>query len=200
MKKLITVLLTAMLFIANSAYAENDFNDYFDAYMKKQYEKELILIKPQALSGDHIAQNKLGIAYENGRAVTQDYTEALKWYKLAAEQGDADAQHNIGNMYRKVYGVKQDYSEAARWYKLAAEQGHAIAQYDLSFLYLFGQGVERDLIKAHMWYNLSANAIPTNIIGVKFIRNALADQMTQQQIEEAQKLARECLARKYKGC
>jgi uncharacterized protein len=29
--------------------------------------------------------------YGNGKGVTQDYQEALKWYRLAADQGDAVA-------------------------------------------------------------------------------------------------------------
>ena len=43
----------------------------------------------------------LGFMYDNGRGVTQDYAEALKWYRLAAELGLADAQTWLGLMYAK---------------------------------------------------------------------------------------------------
>ena len=50
---------------------------------------------------------------------------------------------------------------------------------------------------AHMWYNLAAAQGNKN--AVKY-RDLVAHKMTQQQIAEAQKLARECLASKYKNC
>ena len=45
------------------------------------------------------AQYNLGVMYDNGEGVPQDYKEAVKWYRLAAEQGNANAQTNLGNMY-----------------------------------------------------------------------------------------------------
>ena len=37
----------------------------------------------------------------NKKGVTQDYEEALKWYKQAAGQENTDAQYNLGVMYEK---------------------------------------------------------------------------------------------------
>jgi TPR repeat protein len=54
--------------------------------------------------------------------VTQDYGEALKWYRLAAQQGDWSAQSNLGSMYSKGQGVIQDYTRADMWYSLAASR------------------------------------------------------------------------------
>ena len=39
--------------------------------------------------GDAGAQFNLGILYEHGPCVTQDFQEAAKWYRMAAEQGHA---------------------------------------------------------------------------------------------------------------
>jgi len=36
--------------------------------------------------GDALAQNNLGVMYENGQGVPQDYKEAVKWYTKAAEE------------------------------------------------------------------------------------------------------------------
>ncbi|MDG1372525.1 MAG: SEL1-like repeat protein [Paracoccaceae bacterium] len=33
------------------------------------------------------AQHNLGYSYDVGQGVPQDYSEAVKWYRLAAEQG-----------------------------------------------------------------------------------------------------------------
>ena len=42
------------------------------------------------------AQYILGMMYDNGQGVRQDYAEAVKWYRKAAEQGYAQAQYNLG--------------------------------------------------------------------------------------------------------
>jgi TPR repeat protein len=44
-------------------------------------------IRRRAEQGDAGAQYNLGYLYANGLGVTQDHTEAVKWYRLAAEQG-----------------------------------------------------------------------------------------------------------------
>ena len=193
MKKLITVLITAMLLIASSAYAEGTLADADKAYWAGNYAQAIKLFKPLALKGDANAEFWLGIMYENGQGVKKDYVEAVKWYKLAAAQGYTQAQYNLG----KIYDVTQDYVEAAKWYRLVAEQGDKVAQSCLGYMYDYGHGVVQDYVKAHMWYNLAEAQGYKSVLGN---RDIVAKQMTQQQIAEAQKLARECLARKYKGC
>ena len=62
-----------------------------------------------------------------GQGVSQDYTEAVKWYRKAAEQGVAKAQYNLGAMYFDGQGVPQDYIQAHKWLNLSASrlQGEA---------------------------------------------------------------------------
>ena len=52
--------------------------------------------------------------YFEGRGVSKDYTEALRWFRLAAKQGLAQAQYNLGHMYFEGQGVSKDYTEAIR--------------------------------------------------------------------------------------
>ena len=64
-------------------------------------------------------------------------------------------------------------------------------------MYEYGEGVIQDNAYAHMWSNIAAsNGDET----AKTNRDMIAEQMTPAQIEEAQKLARECVAKEYKGC
>ena len=121
----------------------------------------------------------------------------LEWYTLSAEQGNVKAQFNLGIMYDKGQGVLQDYKEAVKWYTLSAEQGHAKAQYNLGHMYDNGEGILQDFVKAHMWANISASNGNKN--GAE-LRDMVADDMTPSQIEKAQDLARECVAKNYKGC
>ena len=76
-----------------------------------------------AEQGDASAQFNLGVMYGNGRGVTQDYAEAVRWYRLAAEQGNAVAQGNLGVMYGLGEGVAQDYARAHMWANIASANG-----------------------------------------------------------------------------
>ena len=83
-----------------------------------------------------------------------------------------------------------------RLYRLAAEQGHANAMQNLGTMYSTGEGVPQGYVRAHMWANLAAAAGADAANN----RDITARKMTPQQIAEARKLARECLASNYKNC
>ncbi len=121
----------------------------------------------------------------------------MKWYTLAAEQGLAISQLNLGLIHANGEGVLQDYQTAVKWYILAAKQGFADAQYTLGFMYKDGKGVPRDDVSAHMWSNIAASQ--GNEDAAK-TRDTLAKEMTSAEISTAQELARECVAKEYKGC
>jgi TPR repeat protein len=84
-----------------------------------------------------------------------------------------------------------------KWYRLAAEQGFANAQSNLGLMYAYGQGVIQDNVYAHMWWNIAASSGHKSAVEN---RDIVAKQMTPARIEDAQKLPRECVRKKYKGC
>jgi TPR repeat protein len=63
--------------------------------------------------------------YNRGQGVPQDYSEAVKWYRLAAEQGSANAQYVLGIMYANGRGVPQNDVQAHMWFNLAASRAPA---------------------------------------------------------------------------
>lgn len=138
-------------------------------------------------------------SFEDGVAAHKrgDYGAALKFFKAVAEQGDATAQYNLGLMYSDGQGVPQDYAEAMRWYKLAAQQGDSTAQHNLGVMYAKGQGVLQDYARSYLWFNLAATKGDSDSVKN---RDISAKNMTPQEIAEAQKMARECLASNYKKC
>ena len=95
--------------------------------------------------------------YERGLGVSQDYAEALRWYRKAADQGDADAEYNLGTMYRLGTGVSQDYVEAVKWYRMASNQDNANGQYGLGYMYYNGEGVQQDFALAARLYSQAAD-------------------------------------------
>merc|ERR1712185_215740 len=83
--------------------------------------KMVHMLEEAADQGYAQAQYILGIMHSNGHGVAQDYSAAMKWYRMAADQENAQAQYNLGNMYSNGQGVAQDYSAAMKWYRMAAD-------------------------------------------------------------------------------
>ena len=83
----------------------------------------MALYRQAAVLGDRVAQNNLGVIYEEGHGTTQNYEEATNWYRKAAEQGDAVAQSNLALMYLYGRGVAQNFIFAHMWTSLATSGG-----------------------------------------------------------------------------
>jgi hypothetical protein len=85
-----------------------------------------------AEQGDVVAQFNLGLMYEHGQGVPQDYVQAVAWYRKAADQGNAEAQNNLGLMYYNGRGVPRDDVAAHRWLNLAASRASVSATRNLA--------------------------------------------------------------------
>ena len=70
----------------------------------------------------------------------------------------------------------------------AAESGKAEALYDLGLLYSIGHGVEQNNVEAHKWFNLAAMR---GMLSAQIDRAEVADAMSNGEISEAQRKARE---------
>jgi TPR repeat protein len=90
------------------------------AHQRGDYATELRLLRPLAEQGNAEAQTALGLMYDAGHGVPQDYIEAVKWYRCAANQGFTDAQDSLARMYFNGWGVPKDYVQAHMWANLAA--------------------------------------------------------------------------------
>ena len=152
--------------------------------------------RPLAEQGDAVAQNNLGVMYSKGEGVTQDYAEAVKWFRKAAKQGYSGAQLNIGYMYDQGQGVTQDYQTAISWYCKAVKQGDdgdTDAMHNLGVMYGNGVGVIQDYVQAHKWFNLAAARSKPGEDRDKRVkkRDLAASMITPADISQAQRLARE---------
>jgi hypothetical protein len=202
MKKLITMLLPIILLISFSAFATSTQVDGDNAYRSGNYAKAFEIYKELALKGNAEAQLNLGVMYgvQGVQGVVQDDAEAVKWYSLAAAQGLAGAQHNLGLMYEQGRGVAQDDAEAVKWYSLAAAQGLVDSQLNLGNLY----SNLNNYVQAYMWLTLVADrdlkGVQAKVMMATSNINALSKVMSKEEIAKAKKLARQCQARKFKGC
>ena len=68
---------------------------------------EVQVYRHAADQGDAVAQSNLGMLYEKGEGVRQDYAEAVKWYRLAAEKGSVSALYNLGMLHAYGKGIRQ---------------------------------------------------------------------------------------------
>ena len=114
--------------------------------------------KDSAEAGDPMSQFYLGVLYEKGNGVEQEYSQALFWYIKAAGQGIARAHYNIGHMFFNGRGVSQDYKEAERQFKVAAESGYAPAEYNLAYILEKGLTGEKKPTEAFTWYLKAAKS------------------------------------------
>ncbi len=110
----------------------------------------------KAEQGDGEAQYQLARAYQHGRGVLRDLTEAVRWYQQAATNGHVLAQAELGLCYRRGQGVDYDAAESVRWLRKAAEQGDAEAQAYLGLALLEGRGVPGSFDEAEQWFRKSA--------------------------------------------
>ncbi|MBE0581799.1 peptidoglycan-binding protein [Devosia sp.] len=113
-------------------------------------------LRQAAANGDARAQFEIGAIYTEGRAITQDYVEAAKWYERAAAQGFVPAQYRIGNLYEAGQGVDKDFEVAKLWYQRGAEAGNRMAMHNLAALYAGGQLGEQQFESAAEWFAQAA--------------------------------------------
>ncbi len=65
----------------------------------------------------------LGISYQNGFGVKQDYQKAKELYGKACDGGSMGACFNLGVSYNNGQGVRQDYQKAKGLFKKACDGG-----------------------------------------------------------------------------
>lgn len=186
-------LVTILVVLAGAPAIAQDFNKGISAFQSGDYKTALKNWLPLAEKDDAEAQRNIGIMFQRGLGAPQSDVEAAHWYRRAAENGHARAQQNLGVMYENGTGVLQDYSEAVKWYRKSAEQGNVNAKINLGVLYEQGvPGLPRDVMQSHMWYNL---ATAQGHADAAQLREDVASSMTSEQVAEAQRKAKEWLAK-----
>ena len=150
--------------VPNGVYVEIDAdNTVSDMYLNDEEEPQAeamsdevqIYLKMAELGLDE-GQYNLGVCYETGDGVAQDFKKAVYWYKKAADQGYAKAQLNLGICIYNGYGTDADPVEAAKLFLLAANQGNMYAQFNMGVACYNGDGVPQDIIRAVDWFQKAA--------------------------------------------
>jgi len=131
------------------------------------YSQALELHRKAAQEGrDSHAQFLWGRRLEQGWGITQNLTEAAKWYELAAKQGSASALCSLGLLHENhkelFHHARQEDAnrEAAALYLRSAEAGNPFAMNNLANCYMDGLGVSLDEDAAESWYSRCLAQLP----------------------------------------
>jgi hypothetical protein len=197
MNKIFATFIATLIFASTGPLLAQDLDKGLAAFAEGNILIALKEIEPLAEQGNADAQAFMGWIYYEGKGVPQDYTKAVKWYKLAAEQGDADPQFKLALMYDLGQGVPKDYTEAVKWYVLAAEQGNFLAQNKLGVMYALGLGISQDNILAYMWFNIAG---VNSYVSAHETREMVGSRMSQSDISKAQAMSTACFIQDYKNC
>jgi uncharacterized protein len=77
--------------------------------------------------GDSIAQNNLGLLYEEGQGVPKDQTKAISLFAFSADQGNLYGHYNLARMRETGAGAPKDLGHALELYYWAAKRGHQLS-------------------------------------------------------------------------
>ena len=131
--------------------------DYaYGAFQRGWFLTAFSLALERATAGDATAQTLLGVLFERGLGVREDFAEAAEWYGLAAKGGDAEAQYALARMHLEGQGVAVDDAQAADLLQQAADQGHAVAARELGYLLLQGKGRAKNAMLAAAYLRRAA--------------------------------------------
>ena len=98
----------------------------------------------------------LGICYEDGDAVEQDYEKARYYYRMGALEDSRYCYDELGLMYLMGLGVEKDPELAMEYFLRAVELGSGPAAGHIGHMYEAGDGLEQDPEKARYWYSRGA--------------------------------------------
>ncbi len=88
----------------------------YEAYQRGDYATALRIFRQLADQGNAAAQFNLGVMYDEGQGVPQDYTQAHMWYNLSAAKDNKIARKN-----RHILAKQMTPAQIAEAQKLARE-------------------------------------------------------------------------------
>lgn len=140
------------------SYDEFVISEAYSALNKR--EESFNYLKLSALHENMLAKHKLGSIYFNGDiglSITQNKSEAIKWFRSSCEMGCPLSQYSLGYCYYLGDGVPRDRNEATQFYLASAKQGYTIAEHKLANCLENGIGIEENLEEARSYYEKAAS-------------------------------------------
>jgi TPR repeat protein len=130
-----------------------------EEFRRKEYSGALAIFTEMATVGSADGMFYLGLMYQDGLGVSQDYTKAREYYEESVTKGNVDAMNNLGFMYSQGQGVPIDYLKAKELFEKAIASNNLVdAMVNLGDLYYHGHGIPQDYVEAQKWYQRAVEA------------------------------------------
>ena len=128
---------------------DNEFQNHVEAYYYAL----------KAANTHHIpqAEHLVGIMYEYGIGTSQNFEQALKYYRRGAEQQYLESVYHLGLMYLYGRGTAQQYSRALSLFEFGCHSSHAQCCHYLGIMKTYGYGTSIDYEEAAGWFERSAS-------------------------------------------
>jgi len=111
---------------------------------------------------DSVKSNIRFIKVNNGEAVLQSNTDAIKIIEHNALNNSAEAQFKLANIYDEGRLAEKDAAKAFHWYQAAAKNNHSHSMLITGYLLCRGIGVEQNQNKANEWLKKSTRKASCN--------------------------------------
>lgn len=149
--------LSALLFsITSATVSAASLKEVAEAVKTQDYKTALEQLEVLAKQEHPEAEFLLGMMYQYGRGVDQNFQTAADWFRRSANKGNNAAQTNLALILISGKLGKPDFKEAVSLLTKAAETGNPIAMYNLGLRYSKGEGVQKDPVKAVELYKKAA--------------------------------------------
>ena len=112
---------------------------------------------------------------------------AVIWSRLA-EKGSANAKSGLGTLYYTGSGVRRDFAYARKLFLEAALENIPQAHMFLSLMHRRGDGVPQSYLLSYMWCDI---AIGAGHEGATYVVQDLAEHLSGEEVQEAQRLSSE---------
>lgn len=141
--------VVCLLGLAGLAHA--DFDQASLAYERGEFSKAYEIAAPMAEQGSTLAQNLLGLLFENGQGVPRSSSEAVKWFEKSARGGNVMAQVNLARVLLQGRPAPAAAQHALNWLKKAAAKNYPPALTMLGMLYAEGKNAPGNPAKSEKY-------------------------------------------------
>lgn len=120
---------------------------------------EGFLYASKAADVHHIpqAEHLVGLIYEYGIGIQQDFTKALNYYRRAAEQRYIESMYNLALMYVYGRGTDIQFPRGLSLFETGCMANHAPSCHYMGIMKTYGYGTPVDYHEAVLWFEKSSS-------------------------------------------
>lgn len=145
----IIFLALRMLIEGKGVRIENQQQNYLEGFLHASKAADIHHI-PQA---EHL----VGLIYEYGIGVPQDFTKAIVYYRRAAEQRYIESMYHLALMYVYGRGTDIQYPRGLSLFETGCMANHAPSCHYIGIMKTYGYGTPVDYHEAVLWFEKSSS-------------------------------------------